>query len=345
MKLDSAVRALADDVGTVTPFAASEDLAPCTGPNNAPRAASVPIRVERGRLVTGRDVRVGPGCRIRLVGGEVRIGARTRLGAGVLFGAADGGESPGAGADIVVGDDVRIGDDVVVRRGVRIGDGAVITAGSRVTADVPTRVVFAGGQADPKASATKTAPPATVLDQPVKLHLGCGPRYIPGFLHVDGNPAPHVDVLADLRHLSFLPDRSAALIYASHVLEHFGRHEFRKVLREWYRVLAVGGTLRLAVPDFAACARLYHEHGLQGGLSGLIGLICGGQRDDYDFHKMIFDEDLLRSELLAIGFRRVRRWDWKETEHADIDDYSQAYLPHMDKTNGTLVSLNLEAAR
>jgi hypothetical protein len=60
---------------------------------------------------------------------------------------------------------------------------------------------------------------------------------------------------------------------------------------------------------------------------------------------MIFDEDLLRSELLATGFRRIRRWDWKETEHADIDDYSQAYLPHMDKTNGTLVSLNLEAAR
>ena len=49
------------------------------------------------------------------------------------------------------------------------------------------------------------------------------------------------------------------------------------------------------------------------------------------------------TKSLEAGFARVRRWDWRATEHAGIDDYSQAYLPHMDKENGTLVSLNLEA--
>jgi hypothetical protein len=28
-----------------------------------------------------------------------------------------------------------------------------------------------------------------------------------------------------------------------------------------------------------------------------------------------------------------------------MDDYSQSYLPHMDKENGTLMSLNLEAVK
>ena len=45
------------------------------------------------------------------------------------------------------------------------------------------------------------------------------------------------------------------------------------------------------------------------------------------------------------GFRQVRRWDWRDTGHAEIDDYSQAHLPHMDKESGRLMSLNLEAVK
>jgi hypothetical protein len=45
------------------------------------------------------------------------------------------------------------------------------------------------------------------------------------------------------------------------------------------------------------------------------------------------------------GFDRVRRYDWRETGHAAFDDYSQAYIPHMDKTNGIQVSLNVECVK
>jgi hypothetical protein len=58
---------------------------------------------------------------------------------------------------------------------------------------------------------------------------------------------------------------------------------------------------------------------------------------------MIFDEELLSRSLLEVGFKRVRRWDWRQVEHGAIDDYSQAYLPHLDKDHGLLMSLNLEA--
>lgn len=178
----------------------------------------------------------------------------------------------------------------------------------------------------------------------MKLHLGCGPRYIPGFVHVDAQPAPHVDIVAPVEHLP-LDSASASLIYASHILEHFDRHTYKAVLAEWFRVLKPGGIFRLAVPDFAACAAIYYESGLADGLSGLIGLIVGGQRDSYDYHKMVFDEDFLRRVLLEIGYREVRRWNWRETEHTDIDDYSQAYIPHLRKEDGRLMSLNLEAVK
>ena len=37
------------------------------------------------------------------------------------------------------------------------------------------------------------------------------------------------------------------------------------------------------------------------------------------------------------------RYDWRQTLHKDHDDFSQAYVPHMDKEKGLLISLNVEA--
>jgi predicted SAM-dependent methyltransferase len=178
-----------------------------------------------------------------------------------------------------------------------------------------------------------------------KLHIGCGTRYLPGFLHVDILSAPHIDHQLSVVDLSIFADGTYDLVYASHVLEHFGRDEVQNVLKEWFRITAPGGVLRLAVPDFAAVVSLYAQEGLRDGKSGLVGLVCGGQRNEYDYHKIIFDESFLTSLLKSVGFTDVRRWDWRATEHAHVDDFSQSYLPHMDKTGGRLMSLNLEATK
>lgn len=178
-----------------------------------------------------------------------------------------------------------------------------------------------------------------------KLHLGCGIKKIEGFFHVDALDYPHIDHKGPVDDLSFINSNTVELIYASHLLEHFGRHEYKNVLIEWHRVLMPGGVLRLAVPDFAACALLYTHGLLPNGIESIRGLICGGQRDQYDFHKIIFDEKQLSSDLQGIGFTQIRRWNWRDTEHHEIDDYSQSYIPHMDKDNGTLMSLNLEAVK
>ena len=177
----------------------------------------------------------------------------------------------------------------------------------------------------------------------LKLHLGCGQKFIPGFEHIDSTNYRHLTHCADISRLPMYRDNCVDLIYACHVLEHFGRHEYQAVLSEWLRILKPGGILRLSVPDFKVIASLYYKSGLEDGLSGLVGLVSGGQRDSTDYHKMIFDEHLLTSSLLKVGFSRCATWDWRSTDHFMIDDYSQAYLPHMDKISGTLVSLNLEA--
>jgi hypothetical protein len=78
----------------------------------------------------------------------------------------------------------------------------------------------------------------------------------------------------------------------------------------------------------------------------LLGLLVGGQKaGEYDYHKMIFDKKLLTKALQEIGFLNVTSYDWKNTDHYYVDDFSQAYLPHMDKANGVLMSLNIEAIK
>ena len=47
----------------------------------------------------------------------------------------------------------------------------------------------------------------------------------------------------------------------------------------------------------------------------------------------------------AAGFSGICRYDWRKTEHATLDDYSQSYIPHLKKEEGTLISLNVEATK
>ena len=43
-------------------------------------------------------------------------------------------------------------------------------------------------------------------------------------------------------------------------------------------------------------------------------------------------------------FLYLRTWNNKH-QHADVDDFSQAYIPHMDKENGILISLNVKCVK
>lgn len=178
----------------------------------------------------------------------------------------------------------------------------------------------------------------------VKLHLGCGKRdFGSEWIHIDGGTFPHV-THNDITKLPF-EDNSVDLIYASHVLEYFDRDEVIPVLEEWYRVLKVGGKLRLAVPDFEEMAFLYAEGKYP--LESFLGPLYGKMKmdDSTIYHRTTYDMISLTSLLKKIGFGRTEQYDWKETEHAHIDDHSQAYLPHMDKENGSLISLNIETTK
>ncbi len=178
----------------------------------------------------------------------------------------------------------------------------------------------------------------------VKLHLGCGWRdFGKDWIHIDGGEYSHL-YSNDIINLPFEND-SVDLIYASHVFEYFNREEGENVLKKWYAKLKPGGTIRLAVPDFTQMVNLYLHQGypLSKFLGPLYGKMPMGQETIY--HKTVYDFQELESLLRNCNFTEVHRYNWQETEHAEFDDHSQAYIPHMDKENGVLISLNVQAIK
>ena len=176
----------------------------------------------------------------------------------------------------------------------------------------------------------------------IKLHLGCGDKHIKDFINIDVRHLSGVDMIEDIKQLNSFNNESIDLIYSSHVLEHFGRNEYKLVLKRWFDLLKIGGTLRIAVPDFEKVVEHYNEHK---DLNVLRGFLYGGQNYAQNFHYCTWDFKSLENDLKTIGFSKITRYDWIETEHSNIDDFSQSYLPHMEKTHGKLMSLNIEAIK
>lgn len=188
------------------------------------------------------------------------------------------------------------------------------------------------------------------MSNKIKLHLGCFHKKIHGFTNIDIREDVEPDLVDNVFELNKAEDNSVDLIYVCHVLEHATRDESKKALKRWHEVLKPGGILRVAVPDLEACFEYYMA---TKDLDILQSMLYGSQKHPYDFHYMGWDEKTLTRDLKNAGFSSVNRYDWRETDHFYIDDYSQCYLPKISyatrriegKIEGKLVSLNLEAIK
>ena len=176
----------------------------------------------------------------------------------------------------------------------------------------------------------------------MKLHIGCGQKFLSGYKHMDVMDSEHIDFVCDARELKMIPDGSVSEISACHILEHVKRNEVSDVLREWNRALKPGGEIRIAVPDFEA---VVEEYLVTRDLMCLQGLLYGGQTYDYNFHYQAFDFRMMKGLLEDVGLSDVQRYDWWNFLPRGYDDFSRAYLPHMDVDNGRLMSLNLKATK
>lgn len=159
----------------------------------------------------------------------------------------------------------------------------------------------------------------------IKLNIGAGPTVIEGFTAIDrklGTEAFPLDY----------PDDSVSEIRASHVLEHFGFSDVIKAVEEWKRVLKPGGRMRISVPDFSKISATW-EHDPKCPF-----YLFGGQTDENDFHKSVFDEERLTAYLENAGLEKIAHWVSPNTDTAahPISLNLEAFKPAPSETTQSI---------
>ena len=182
----------------------------------------------------------------------------------------------------------------------------------------------------------------------IKLHLGCGDRYLPGYVHVDIDEKPHIDYPnTNVDNLSHFEDNSVDLIYNCGMFEYFDREESETVLSEWKRVLKPSGILRISVPNFESIVKVYLSNGNDLNGEGILGPLFGRWKitgDEIIYHKTVYDFNSMCLILSSAGFRDINKYDTWEVTPEDYDDYSKAYVPYKDR-NGIQMHLNVECRK
>jgi predicted SAM-dependent methyltransferase len=166
----------------------------------------------------------------------------------------------------------------------------------------------------------------TAVDVPLRLHIGCGEKPLPGWVNIDRVArAPGVVTEIDPICLPFA-DVSVDAVLAEHVLEHFSFEEEAKVWREMARVLRPGATLTVEVPDFEWVCTTFlaardewrefyivghadHYAGCGRALDQRWGILqtmfFGNQNGAGQFHRSAYTEGKLRSIAGALGFQAI----------------------------------------
>lgn len=166
------------------------------------------------------------------------------------------------------------------------------------------------------------------------LHIG-GTKRKEGWEIFNIVAGDHVDHVGDARDLSCFAINTFNELYASHILEHFSyTRDLNLVLREWCRILKPGGRIRISVPDMETLAQLFINKSLSFRERFLVmRMMFGGQSNDYDFHQVGFDFEIISLYLRTNGFENIRRIESFEI-FSDSSNKIHA---------GRKISLNIEA--
>lgn len=145
------------------------------------------------------------------------------------------------------------------------------------------------------------------------------PTEYAGFEHVllDIDPAGKPDIIMDGRKIIELPEAQFDVVYCSHNLEHYFRHDVAKVLAGMFHVLKPGGFANIRVPDLMEVMRAVLQRNIDleeqlyvspmGPITPLDVIYGFGQQietsgNDFFAHKTGFSPQSLTRALEKAGF-------------------------------------------
>lgn len=147
-------------------------------------------------------------------------------------------------------------------------------------------------------------------DEVGRLHIGAGRAAIPGWVNVDLEPLPGIELVLDVRR--GLPFERVQFIYAEHFLEHLTHDEGVRFLAEARRALAADGVLRLSTPNLDWVVSTQYRRPSPDPVSDCFSLNKAFRGWG---HQFLYNYETLKAALTDAGFAVVRACAYGESEH------------------------------
>lgn len=181
------------------------------------------------------------------------------------------------------------------------------------------------------------------VPSPPRLHLGCGCVRLAGWLNLDIQDLPGVDLVVDVS--SGLHFEGVEALYAEHFLEHLDLDRAISLLCDVNRCLAPGGVVRLSTPNLDWVWETHYSTTSDPDLRRLQGLRLNRAFHGWR-HRFLWNRVLLGDALTACGFRDLEWCRYGESKRAAFaglerhDTYEdRPDLPHVlivEAAKGTL---------
>jgi predicted SAM-dependent methyltransferase len=209
----------------------------------------------------------------------------------------------------------------------------------------------------------------------LKLNLGCGSVRPGGWINTDSSLNAHIQripVVGTIVHKAFhtveydsnnlvymnlnkrwkYRSNSVDVVYASHLFEHLTLSSAELFLKESFRCLKPGGTIRIVVPDlYKICKKYIHEYEIEGKMDptefimwainmhreGQYGkkinwfkkMVLEWQGYPHQ-HKFMYDEKSLANKLKQNGFNNIASLSYGVSEYIpeirDVEGTKESYL-------------------
>lgn len=152
----------------------------------------------------------------------------------------------------------------------------------------------------------------------MRINAGSGQRpFAKPWVNIDCNPHWVPDLICRMEAIPF-NDSTVEMIVSHHTIEHLGCGGANAFLKEAHRLLRIGGSLLVFVPDLRALAQRYllRNIDMYTYCVNLFGAYMGNEEDR---HRWGYDGDSLRALLKgAAPWEEVKAFDWRPIEGADI---------------------------
>ncbi|HEX9986634.1 MAG TPA: methyltransferase domain-containing protein [Thermoanaerobaculia bacterium] len=149
----------------------------------------------------------------------------------------------------------------------------------------------------------------------LRLHIGCGPIRMDGWINIDVAPYEGVDRVLDVTE--GLPFEDASFVYAEHFIEHLPYPAALAFMRECRRALGDDGVLRLSTPNLDWVWASHYKKVLTKEEEVLACFAINRAFHGWG-HQFLWNEGTLRASLLDAGFASVVRREYGVSEHPEL---------------------------